>query len=520
MSIAALFCGAVISLLPLSQLALLSAAAVSLVVIVITLAEPALGLAMTLFAAPFGPLENIMLGLPVESGQLLLALTLAAWLTRMLYRREFRLRPGVLLWPLLAFIAVAVLSFFAARSFELWAKECVKWAEILAVYVLVATEVKLRPHTLRIFIGAILISTLFEAALGIFQFGLRGEGPDEFAIMGGRFYRSYGTLEQPNPFGGYMGLTWPFAAGIALWAWHLLSRGARGPGSGGAGESKSTHSPQHPRTLAPSLPSTLAPLLYALGATIIAGLALIALVLSWSRGAWLGVAAAAATMFIMAIRKPLASLGIVTVIVLLVVTFNLTDLLPTSITDRLTSFTAELTTLDVRGVNVNDANYSVIERLAHWQAAQNMMLDRPYLGVGFGNYDAAYEQYRAMNWPNALGHAHNYYLNIFAETGILGFVAFLTLWGVILVRTIHLTKDRRQRPVETGLRRSSFVLDRSVAPYLALGLLGAWVHLGVHQVFDSLYVANIFLLIGVYLGLLDGMAHQSAVEQQSISRTK
>ncbi|MCL5998343.1 MAG: hypothetical protein M1546_20170, partial [Chloroflexi bacterium] len=212
-----LLVGIAVGMLPLNQLGLFVAIALTLVVVAITFAEPALGLAFTLFAAPFGPLENIMLHLPIESGQLLLILTLAAWLARMLYRRELRLSTGLLVWPLLTFIGVAVLSFFAAQSFELWAKECLKWIEVLAAYVLVVSEIKARPHTLRIFVAAILISTLFEAALGIFQFGLRGEGPDEFAILGGRFFRSYGTFEQPNPFGGYMGLTWPLMAGIALY---------------------------------------------------------------------------------------------------------------------------------------------------------------------------------------------------------------------------------------------------------------------------------------------------------------
>ena len=37
---------------------------------------------------------------------------------------------------------------------------------------------------------------------------------------------------------------------------------------------------------------------------------------------------------------------------------------------------------------------------------------------------------------------------------------------------------------------------------LALGLLGAWTHLSVHQLVDSLYVNNIHLALAVLLGLL------------------
>ena len=53
--------------------------------------------------------------------------------------------------------------------------------------------------------------------------------------------------------------------------------------------------------------------------------------------------------------------------------------------------------------------------------------DRPWLGVGFGNYGAAYEEYALINWPDPLGHAHNYYLNLVAEIGFIGLGAYLLL---------------------------------------------------------------------------------------------
>jgi O-antigen ligase len=478
----ALACGAAIALLPLSTLLVLAGAVVALALAGLILVEPVIGLALTLFSAPFGPLENILLHLPVESGQALLFLTLAAWLVRAVVRRRLALRNGPLLWPLLLFLVVGVLSFFAARSFELWAKETLKWVEVLAVYVLVVSEISDNPRARHILIAGILIPTLFEAVLGIYQFGLRGAGPHEFAIAGARFYRAYGTFEQPNPFGGYMGLTWPFALGLALYLSHRVWQGMR------------NRMPLTTRVLG----------LYALTALawLIAALAVVALVLSWSRGAWLGAGAATLVLFMALLRRPAASLALLAVIVVSVITFNLTDLLPASLRNRLTDFTNEFSSLDVRGVNVNDANYSVIERLAHWQAAQNMIMDRPYLGVGFGNYTAAYEQYRTLNWPIALGHAHNYYLNIFAETGILGLTAYLILWGSIAARTLWVYGTRK------GARA------RPLLSALAFGLLGTWVQLSVHNVVDNLYVANIFLLIGVYLGLLDGVTH----EQTRVSR--
>jgi len=47
------------------------------------------------------------------------------------------------------------------------------------------------------------------------------------------------------------------------------------------------------------------------------------------------------------------------------------------------------------------------------------------------------------------------------------------------------------------IRRTSGV-DRA----LAVGLMGAWIYLSVHNLVDNLYVNNSHLLIGVLLGLL------------------
>ena len=78
------------------------------------------------------------------------------------------------------------------------------------------------------------------------------------------------------------------------------------------------------------------------------------------------------------------------------------------------------------------ANFSTVERLAHWIAGLRMFAAHPILGVGAGNYDAAYAKYALPDWPDALGYAHNYYINVAAETGILGFVAFLALTAATL----------------------------------------------------------------------------------------
>ncbi len=479
-----------LALLPAESILILAGALIVLVPIALIFSEPVIGAALTLFIAPFAPLENIMFHLPIESGQALLILTAAAWLARMLYRRKLGIRTGPMLWPLLLFIAVGFTSFFASQSFELWAKECLKWGEVLFIYVLVVSEVRTSARSRNIILAAILISTLFEAGLGIYQFGLRGTGPGSFLIAGLPYYRSYGTFEQPNPFGGYMGLTWPFATGLALFAWHKAIAILRS-------------CPARWNT------SQLTTGAFALISTVIAVMALLALVLSWSRGAWLGAGAAVVVMLIVALRRPITAFAIIGGVIIVILMLNTAGLIPQTLTSRLTSFTDEFSSLDVRHVTVTSVNHAVIERLAHWQAAQNMIIDKPWFGVGFGNYGAAYDQYRTLNWPLALGHAHNYYLNIFAETGIIGLLAYLILFISLFARSVWLARRPANAEPPSQRDRSGIgIRNWQPVTLMAFGLVGTWVQLSVHQVVDNLFVANIFLLIGVTIGLLDGLTNE------------
>jgi O-antigen ligase len=141
--------------------------------------------------------------------------------------------------------------------------------------------------------------------------------------------------------------------------------------------------------------------------------------------------------------------------------------------------------VDISSVEVNDNNWAVIERMAHWQAAVGMFTDHPWLGVGIGNYPVAYPQYAVGRWRDPLGHAHNYYLNIAAEAGILGLGAYLLLFGACFVvawRTIQHAQ---------GYWRA-----------VALGALGILVHLSVHNLFDNLFVHSMNVQLGLVLGLL------------------
>ena len=327
-------------------------------------------------------------------------------------------------------------------------------------------------------VGSVLGAAILEAVVGVWQFGLRGDGPEHFLILGDRFYRAYGTFEQPNPYGGFLGLLLPIAIGLALVAlerwlkpvWAALRAGR----------------PVNLRRVVPALLNPDLPKLAGFGAMTF--LIFAALIMSWSRGAWLGFGAAAVTVLFVWPRKGWIGIGLIAGGAAAGFLALQAGLIPASILARLTDFTAFLGTFDVRGVDINDANYAVIERLAHWQAAREMARFHPWLGVGFGNYEPVYPGYRLLNWAAPLGHAHNIYLNLLAEVGIIGLLGYCILWISVFIQTWRVT-----RQVEGWARG------------IAIGLMGAWTHLSVHQLVDKLYVANLHLYIGALLGVLSVM---------------
>jgi len=452
-----------------AQIPLLALLCLALLCLTLLPSTPLVALVLLLTLAPLRALiaTEADWSLPLDIGQLLFLLLLFCVLLQQAQRSHTRLQWHPANAPLLATVALcAVFAIGAWRSasLSLWLSEWLKWLGI-ALLIWLLPQLDEGGRWLQF---ALITAAVANALVGLYIF-FGGSGADHLLILG-RFYRAFGTFGQPNPFGGFMGLSLALSL---MTAWHEAAQSWR-------------IAREQQRLPAASQ------LLRMGGAALAALLIAAALLASWSRGAWIGCAVALLALLLAAPRRIEHGLALAASAALLFVVLGALGLLPDALQSRLSSSFNELIRLpDVRGVDIHPGNYASIERLAHWQAALNMATDAPYLGIGLGNYAALYEQYRLLNWPRALGHAHNIYLNLLAETGILGLSAYVLYWLLILRWTWQL----RQHP-DPGARR------------IALGLLGSWAYLAVHSLFDNLYVNNMFFHIGVHLALLTTLRRQ------------
>ncbi len=442
-----------LALLPL-PLALAMVAAITFALAL--LIWPVLGLYALIIAIPFSAILRLPLG-PTSIGvtDLLVAATTFAWfLQHATHRSQFaipNLKPTPLLWLLLPFAIALLYSTLAAQSLEQAIPELVKWAEVIIIYFL-GTQLLDERQRLP-FVGVVLAAASIEALIGLRQFVFR-IGPEAFEL--GRYLRAYGSFGQPNPYAGYLGLTLPLALAITLWATETALR--------------------------PQLPSRLK-LQHAAIACISLGFWLIiaaGIVASWSRAAWLGVVLS--TLAVLALYSLSGRLLILLGGIFLIIAY---PILPAGIVARLSDVFIYFGTWNARAVVITDQNFSVLERVAHWQAAWEMFADNIWLGIGVGNWDEIYPRYLIDPWFDAMGHAHNVLFHYAAVAGLFGLFTYLWLWiGSLVAAFIAVIRN-------TDLNRA-----------IAIGVFGLLVHLSIHNQLDNLWVQGMPLLVALALSLL------------------
>lgn len=447
--------GLLIALLPLTWAIVL---VLGSIVLVLTLIRPEYGLYLLIFAVPFGAIREIQLGrFTVGATESLVGLVLVAWLAGMIAAREVRFPHPPLLLPLLVFLGAILLSWLITFSLPYSVKETLKWIEMVALYLFVAANIDRRRA--RIVVFCMLVAGSLQALVGFYQF-FGQVGPEHFVLFR-RFMRAYGTFAQPNPFAGYLGLVLPLAYSL-LFASFVNGDAANGQALSFVGRGLWTA-------------------FYGVALALIGA----AMIMSWSRGAWLGLGAAFVVVNVVRSRRAAALFALAIVVLIFVFILGSLELLPEFITQRFAIVQSYFRVFDVRDVEVTSENWAIVERMAHWQSGWYMFSDHPWLGVGIGNYVPIYPLYAMPGWDEPLGHAHNYYLNLAAEAGLVGLGAYFLLWAACFWQAWRAVRGT------TGYVQA-----------VATGILGVVTHLTVHNFFDNLYVHGMYMHIAILLALL------------------
>lgn len=170
--------------------------------------------------------------------------------------------------------------------------------------------------------------------------------------------------------------------------------------------------------------------------------ATLALLLTYTRSAWLGWMMAVLVL-VLATRVRRLALYLVPV-ALLVLTF-----LPLPIFGRLIS------TLDLQQT-------SNFDRIRMTQAGIEMIRDSPLLGVGPGNVKSEYALYRKQDAPRPRPpHLHNNLVQLWAERGILGLASYVALVALFLRECMRAWNGPKKMWAQVG-----------IATMVALGVAG------------------------------------------------
>lgn len=96
-------------------------------------------------------------------------------------------------------------------------------------------------------------------------------------------------------------------------------------------------------------------------------------------------------------------------------------------------------------VTLNERSYDY-ERILVWQSSVEMFLDNMLFGIGLGNFNSVYNDgyISALAKEPNLSHPHNVYLFYLAETGIVGFIGYLS----VVVNFMLLWKNFRHNDLE------------------------------------------------------------------------
>ena len=387
----------------------------------------------------------------IEAG---VAVVASLWVLRMLSAGELVLRRHPAFWPgVLMAVVVAVQVLVPGRSASPYAtgESARLYAAYLVLLIVLSGYLSTRARILRLTWVMVGYGTAM-AVLGLVNYAL---GATRLLWLPKSLYlaRLTATFLNPNHQAFYFAICLFLGVGLVL----RPGRGnGRHPGSSAMGGSAGERSWRLPVTVV------------LIGALLVLATAL---TLTLSRGA------------------TVSTLGGVTTLLLLLSASRSRTRLPLLIVGCVVAFAAYvmwmgMETAAARFVGLAREPFGDL-RWPVWEATLRMALEAPVLGVGLGGYQDAFMRFRPTAVPidKLIDFAHNDYLQLFAETGLvgLGLLAWALIGlGVFVARHLVARRD----PFVRGLAMGALCA-------LAVAALHSLVDFGLHRPANALLVVAV-----------------------------
>ncbi len=375
----------------------------------------------------------------IAGAQTAIVVGLVAWLARMVLTGRVRLVHTNLNLPILAYVTIQVIaaafSPYKAHSFRAVGEE---W--LLLIFFLIVNNVREEAQVKKLF--AILISV--SALVGLYAVWQHYMGMDIYRgrilETRGDVFLSLGFFDHHLTFGGYYMLMFLLAVGLSFY------------------------------TIRSNLFRVLR-----FASPVLPGLALI---FSYARSAWVG---ALAGIFAFGLSRGVKlTLFLILGMVLLCLVIYVLE--PT-IWDR------------IKEIDLSrDKPESTRIRL--WLTSINMIKDRPILGIGPGNFSRLFDRYKVEGVYDTTCHPHNDYLNVAVNSGILGLLAYLSIWVTFLLSVLKSVWNKSRQDFRSAGQAAGMA---AVSGFLVAGLFQCYytdaeVNMLIMFILGSTMVLNVQVL--------------------------
>jgi len=207
-------------------------------------------------------------------------------------------------------------------------------------------------------------------------------------------------------------------------------------------------------------------------AAIALAILLVALFLSYSRAAWVGVGFAVGILVLVKLRisfKWIVISTIALVVIFFTFKFEILDKLEKNKQDASANFIEH-----IQSISNISSDASNLERINRWQAALRMFSERPLVGWGPGTYQFEYAPFQRAKEKTIIstnlgdmGNAHSEYIGPLAESGVPGLLSVL----FILITVIYTGLNVHQKAKNSQTRLLALSATLGLITYFVHGIM-------------------------------------------------